>query len=278
MSLQKQLRRWRRRWVYKNPLSLLNLESGVRIKEVKRAQSPVLVERGRDDSTLVIAFTGANRLLLMPVYEFFETTKTMGCSRILLCDQYRQHYERGIDERRPDFPSLIAYLKQEIARLGPKIILCIGTSAGGYAAIRAGHQLRADYVHAFGAQTGDPPPGSSRRGRPEKAPPDLAQILKHSNEKTIYYLHYCRDCGDDRYHAERLFKSPGVAALGYHCAAHDVATFLGKKGFLTEFLAIANQDRLVELAKAHFGDSVHINRPPSKKRSAPQHLDHFLPH
>ena len=68
-------------------------------------------------------------------------------------DQYRQYYHRGIDKQRPDFPSLISYLRQEIERLSPKKVLRIGTSARGYAAIRADHQLRTDHVQAFGSLT-----------------------------------------------------------------------------------------------------------------------------
>jgi hypothetical protein len=63
------------------------------------------------------------------------------------------YYHYGVDREHRDWPSLIDYLRGEIARLQPKKVLCVGTSSGGYAAIVAGHHLKADFVHAFGPQT-----------------------------------------------------------------------------------------------------------------------------
>lgn len=263
----------RRLVAYRNPLRLVRWGSEVKIDELRFARAPVLVERGRDDSVLMIAFTGGAEKLMVPVFEFFETTKSLGYSRILLRDQYHQRYHNGIDNQRPDFPSLIGYLREEIERLRAKKILCVGTSSGGYAAIRAGHQLRADYVHAFAPQTGERP---NSRGAPngrfrvwlwkgglqkraEVKAIDLAQVLKDWNQKTTYYVHYGRGCDADRYHAQRLFRSHGVVSIGYPSDTHLIAVFLAKKGFLTKALAIANQDRLVEVAKAHFCDGLDVN-------------------
>ena len=226
---------------------------------------PVLVERGKNDSVLIIAFTGAVGKLMVPVFEFFETTKTLAYSRILLRDLYYAHYQRGIDDQRPDFPSLIAYLREEIERLSPEKVVCIGTSGGGYAAILAGHLLRADYVHAFGPQTGDVKPPHLRPRKMRFLLPrgfsrvDLAEVLKEWNQKTIYYIHYCRAFDHDRSQTERLFRSLGVVSIGYPCSSHQVAIFLTKKGFLTEALAIANQDRIGEIAKAYFGEDIELH-------------------
>ena len=266
--LLKLLKRLKRRLTpYRNPIAILGGRQ-VGMDGLRRAVAPALVERGRDDSVLIIAFTGDAGALMMPVYDFFETTKLLGYSRILLHDQYHKWYHRGIDDQRPDFPSLIAYLREEIKRLGPQKVLCIGTSIGGYAAIRAGHELGADYVHAFSPPTGEPPveleaadAARLRFVRHKSGIPalDLSQILKTWNKKTVYYIHYCRACKVERYHAERMVRSPGIVTIGYPCSTHLVTVFLAKKGFLTEALAIANQDRLGEIAKAHFGESLAIN-------------------
>jgi len=261
-----------RRMPYRRLTSIF--KSGpARMDELRSAFAPVMVEPGRDPSVVVIAFTGDGQKLMLPVYEFFDTTKSLGYSRILLRDQYRQRYDCGIDALRPDFPSLIAYLRQEVERLKAKKVLCIGTSSGGYAALRAGHQLGADYVHAFGPRTGDgmwaarapkgPRPmwpgrhGLLRYGR--KRFTNLDQVLKNWNRKTTYDIHYGRGCGVDRWQAERLFESPGVVSLGYPCDTHLIAVFLAKKNFLTEALTLASQDRLVEIARAHFHDAVEVN-------------------
>jgi hypothetical protein len=240
--------------------------------ELRRAHGPVLVERGKDDSVLIIAFTGGVGKLQIPVFEFFETTKSLGYSRILLRDQYNQHYHRGIDSQRSDFPGLIAYLKDEIARLGPQKIVCVGTSAGAYAAIMAGHHLGADVVHAFGPQTGpeSPIPGVSEArssvrdnrgrfdlvhlltGRRKQKLLDLTELLKNGNGKTTYFIHYCRGCVRDRLHAEHISGLPRMFTIGYPCDTHLVTIYMAKKGFLEKAINIDNPYKLIEMARAHF--------------------------
>lgn len=228
------------------------------MSDVRAALAPVMIERGANPSVVIIAFTGGGEKLMMPVYEFFDTTKALGYSRILLCDQYHRRYHDGIDSERPDFPSLVHYLKQEIGRLGAETVICIGTSSGGYAAIRAGHELCADYVHAFAPQTG-PGQRRSRLWRKPLAVVDLAQLLEKSNGRTLYYVHYGRGSAVDRTHAERLFAAPRVATIGYSSETHLIAVYLAKKGFLAKALAVENQAGVVELARAHFGQSLEIN-------------------
>jgi hypothetical protein len=241
-----------------------------RIDELRKAEAPVLVERGREDSVLIIAFTGFVHRLSLRVYEFFEATKDAGYSRILLRDKHRVWYHHGIDRKRPDFPSLFDYLNREIERLKPKTTICLGTSAGGYAAIVAGHHIRADYVHAFAPDTLlDISLSScikgiwsaryrwprwkllmSRSARPEFF--DLANLLKVYNGKTVYYIHYCSDTRRDAKGAARLAGLPGVVSMPYSCSTHQVAMFLARTGFLPKILNARNQNQLAELAKAHF--------------------------
>jgi hypothetical protein len=237
-----------------------------RMSDVRAALAPVMVERGVNPSVAVIAFTGGAEKLMMPVYEFFDVTKALGYSRILLCDQYHRRYHNGIDSERPDFPSLIGYLKEEIARLRPEQVICIGTSSGGYAAIRAGYELGADYVHAFAPQTGKRPPGErsawwlrSIKSRAAFEFIDLAQLLGQPNGRTVYYVHYGRGCVRDRYYAERLFTSPFVASIGYPSDTHLIAVFLAKRGFLGKALVIDNQERIIEIAREHFRESLEIH-------------------
>lgn len=241
-----------------------------RIDELRKAEAPVLVEQGRNQEVLIIAFTGFVHRLSLRVYEFFEATKDAGYSRILLRDKYRVWYHRGIDRKRPDFPSLFRYLNSEIEQLKPKTVICLGTSAGGYAAIVAGHHIRADYVHAFAPDTLlDISLSScikgifsarywwprwkllmSRSAQPEFF--NLANLLEVHNGKTVYYIHHCRDTRRDAEGAASLAHLPGVVSMPYSCSTHQVAMFLARTGFLPKILNAENQNRLVELSKAHF--------------------------
>lgn len=226
------------------------------------ALAPVLVERGTDPSVVMIAFTGHAHQLQMRVYDFFANIKGLGYSRILLRDQYRLHYHHGIDRQRRDFPGLIEYLRTEVTRLGPKKVICLGASSGGYAALVVGHQLGADYVHAFAPQTfldvraggllsrfrsGISRLAFSKRARKDFF--DLRAVLGNPNGNTRYFVHYGSGHDEDRAHAERIAGLPGVVTLGYPCNIHGVSVFLAKYFLLGKFLDVANQERIVEIAR-----------------------------
>lgn len=241
-----------------------------KIDELRAAEKPVLIERGEDNSVLIIAFTGFIHRLSMRVYEFFDLTKASGYSRILLRDENRVWYHHGIDRQRNDYPSLLRYLQSEIEKLNPQKIICLGTSAGGYAAIVAGHHLGADYVHAFAPHTLLEVSVASCLGRFRRSLYrwarlkllfsrvarreffDLGALLKNHNGKTLYYIHHCAGIPRDVEGVARIAGLPGVVSMPYPCAAHSVPSFLAKVDFLKEILNINNQHKLAELARAHF--------------------------
>jgi len=90
---------------------LVSLEKWITTESLKHAVLPVLVERGQDNSVLIVAFAGGAQKLGLPIHDFFETTKTLGCSKILLRDRYKMFYHYGVDRKRRDWPSLVSYLK-----------------------------------------------------------------------------------------------------------------------------------------------------------------------
>ncbi|HKY07234.1 MAG TPA: hypothetical protein VJQ55_03290 [Candidatus Binatia bacterium] len=251
-------------------LGLISQKRWIAMEKNRTALLPILSEQGSDDSVLIIAFSGGAQRLGVSVHEFFETTKTLGYNRILLRDPYFRHYHYGVDRARPDWPSLIAYLRAEVDRLQPKKILCVGSSSGGYAAIVAGHHLRADFVHAFGPQTevvsrmtGGAPATRfdrwrfSKRGIYTEAL-DLAPMLAGYNGVSRYFIHYGTGNEKDRNAAMRITDMPGVTTLGYETDAHVIAVFLAKRKFLGQILVIENQHRLAELARRHFADKMRI--------------------
>ena len=249
------------------------------MSELKKAAAPILVEKGEDPSVLVIAFTGGAHHINMPLFEFLETTQILGYSRILLKDKYRMFYHYGVDRKRRDWPTLLAYLRSEIARLGAKTIFSIGSSSGGYAALIAGHYLKADYVHAFGPQTkiAIDPEGIRNALLPKRRLKlsvsartlrevlDLVPVLQNSNGKTHYFVHYCSAHQADREFAERVIGLPSVTTLGYPCDIHQVAICLAKQRFLAQILRVSVQNKLPEIARAHFGEKIAITGPQNIK-------------
>jgi hypothetical protein len=240
--------------IYKNPLNPMRFLRGPRVEDLKVANKAALAQRGKDPSVLIVAFTGSAKMLMMPVYEFFDLTKSLGYSRILLRDRFNKRYHRGIDRQRPDYSSFLEFLRREIKRLGAKKTIFVGTSAGGYAAIRVGHDLGADYVHAFGPQTGLNP---VHLRLPDREPPmDLSQFLNEPNAVTTYYVHYCHSHESDRLHAERVAGAPNVVTLGYPGKTHLITLLLARKGLLGQLLSMDNQDKVAALARQHYGDEV----------------------
>jgi len=251
---------------------LKSMERWLPMAELRQAAAPVLVERGELSDTLIIAFTGGLNWINFPLFEFFETTQTLRYSRILLTDQYRMFYHYGIDWRRRDWPRLLKFLAEQIRQLGPQRVICIGSSSGGYAALVAGHYLKADYVHAFGPQTIiriDPQgirEAMKTRHRRKLAKSkrtfhealDLVPLLRQPNEKTKFCVHYCLGHVQDRGFAERVAGLPTVTTLGYPGDKHGVATVLAKQRFLGTLLHHENQDQIEALARAHFGAAVSI--------------------
>src|SRR5262245_37617191 len=266
---------------YADRLGLVSAQRWLNMNRLQRALLPIHVERGINDSVLIIAFAGGAQRLSIPVHQFFEITKMLGYSRILLRDKHEMHYHFGVDRKRRDWPSLLEYLKNQIRELSPQKVMCIGTSSGGYAALVAGYYLGSDYVHAFGAQTriGIDPESLSTAVNPHNRVKllkskrafrpafDLVPLLEKSNGKTTYFLHYCACHEADRGFAERVSGLPSVTAFGYPCSAHAVAIFLAKKHWLGKLLELENQERLAEVVANQFGEEVVIkpnliNAPP----------------
>jgi hypothetical protein len=243
------------------------------IDDLRVARDPVLVEHGKNDEGLIIAFTGMDDRLFLRVYDFFEATKGAGYSRILLRDKHRLWYHHGIDRRRRDFSAVLEYLQSEIKLLRPQKLMCIGTSSAGYAALVAGYLLGADYVHAFAPQTLlDVSIGTIRKSRFKRSRLrlrfsrrarrdwfDVRALLGIPNGKTTYFVHHCAGAARDREYARRIAGLPGVVVMAYPCTAHAIGIYLAKRGFLKHTLDFSTQEKLPQLAKAEFRDGIHID-------------------
>jgi len=250
--------------------------------KLRQALLQIHIEKGANESVLIIAFSGDAQRLTIPIHQFFELTQMLGYSRILLRDKYYMHYHHGVDRKRRDWPSLLEYLRNQVEYLSPQTVFCIGTSSGGYAALVAGYYLGADYVHAFSPQThialdkesirkAVHPSQRWRLSRSKRAfrPVfDLAPLLGQPNRRTTYFLHYCFCHEGDRAFADRISGLPSVVSFGYPCSAHAVPIFLAKKNLLGKLLDVDNQDRLIDVVKAHFGREVVIK--PTAPSAAPQ--------
>lgn len=218
------------------------------------------VERGRDPSVLVVAFTGFAGKLSLPTFDFLRSTELLDYSRILLCDNSRTCYLNGIPPVADDVGALRALLERQITELAPERTLFIGSSGGSHAAILFGHMLGADYVHAFSPHTNIDPAfwraseaaedreafadtlaKLDRVPQAARAYFDLSRVLAESNGRTLYNLHFCARSAPDLARAVRVEGLPGVTLHRHDCAHHRVVVWLAGQRRLLPLLKLENQ-------------------------------------
>ena len=197
---------------------------------------------------LVLTFAGmASRLNEFEHYEFVRTTKHVNCSKIYCLDKKYIYYQEGINAEINSLSKMTEKLQELVAEAAPTNIRCLGVSAGGFASLFFGHQLKADVVHVFGAQTfltteledryrepgmeaydtlGDTRVGldEAMRKNPEQCVFDLEPVLKNGNGKTRYVLHVGQGCHKDSAAARHLENCPGVEVKRYACNTHACAS------------------------------------------------------
>jgi len=220
-------------------------------------RSNILVEEGSDPRRLIIAFTGFQGALNVPVFDFLSATGLVGASRILLRDPSRLLYMRGC---RPDAPGLAALqrrLRKEIDKLAPEHVTCVGTSSGGYAAILYGHLLGVDRVHAFapivyGSGWLSLVKGDWAHFRTRVMARHLAyelmfpwlwkyrnlpQLLRTWNGTTEYTIHVCARNESDMSRIAVLDGIPHVEISAHPCSTHQVAKYLVRSGQLIDVMS-----------------------------------------
>lgn len=236
-------------------------------------ESAIFIERGEQDDTLIIAFSGIGKGMMMHPFEFFQMSKTLKYSRILLRDPYVAAFLKGLEGEGID--ALMDRLRHEIEILSPKKIIILGVSLGGYAALFAGHYLKADYVHAFAPYTYLGVDSFIKKldwgliahfasfskiyqlPKTTRQRFDLKNVLCTYNGHTHYYLHVCQHFNQDTVRAMNLADCDGVKVLGYDCKNHFVARFLARKRWLHHILLIENQEDLL----SHIPESTVLNKP-----------------
>ena len=145
---------------------------------IVRSWSPTDGVASADGATLLICFAGADANLGggirggVPSHEFVASCRRAGVSHaIFVRDCLRAWYTRGIgttellagaeaaetgtfDEELASrsFAGVVSHLRSEIDDLSPSRVVTIGSSMGGYAAVRAGIALEAHTAVAFSPQ------------------------------------------------------------------------------------------------------------------------------
>jgi hypothetical protein len=225
--------------------------------------TPIYVEKGADPRVLVIAFTGFKGGLMVPTFDFLRISDLLKYSRILLADTTKTCYLGGVPPAAPAYGELVEQLRAHIADLSPEMVLCVGASSGAFAALLLGHELKADYIHAFSPYTYvdaaninkyRDPDGLKKRledaqriwALPQSVHPlfDLQPILMQHNGKSSFYIHVCGKSQWDLHRALHLMHCPHVKIIAYTCDHHGIAITLTRQGLITDILKAENQEQI----------------------------------
>ena len=188
---------------------------------------------------LFMIYTGRLGELMLPAFEFIRATQIHDRNMVVFRDNERVNYQGGLS---PDIPNMRSFLEwQQMQRelYFPHVhtTYCLGTSAGGYAALASGHYLKAPIVWAFGPMT-------QIRGRfalyandaVSQRCTDLAEVLSEDNGVTEYRVFYNEGFDMDREAVERIADCPGVRLFPQSGEGHQVVVTMAETGQLRDLL------------------------------------------
>lgn len=204
--------------------------------------APIEYMDGKSELTIV-AFSGLNLKLSMPVPEFFQTSAKYGHSTYFVKDHAQAWYQRGLLGLSHDVPSTCDVLAQVLPR-EKNDLRCFGTSAGGFAAIMFGAFLKASKIVAFSPQTLLTKHAVERFKAQDTRMSevlegdylDLLPIVREHPESEIH-IHYGTGHKGDCRDAERLGRLPNVILHPHDFEGHDLGNWLKRKNMLDVALA-----------------------------------------
>lgn len=116
----------------------------------------VILYSGPEDApkrkTLLIAFAGAAMRLMVPVGVVLQHLPASQYDVVLLRDQRRAHYERGIPGYAETLLALMRRLGADLGAQRYRRVVTLGTSMGGLPALRGGILLGADLAISLGGR------------------------------------------------------------------------------------------------------------------------------
>jgi pimeloyl-ACP methyl ester carboxylesterase len=106
-----------------------------------------------DSKTMLLTFGGMKSTVGIVAFEFVALTGSIPVKKMFVRDPRQSWYHRGMPSHGTTLESVGEVLQRILAEHEVERLVCVGSSAGGYAALLFGALLRADEVLAFGPQT-----------------------------------------------------------------------------------------------------------------------------
>jgi hypothetical protein len=186
----------------------------------------VIKIQNRNAEKTVLVFSG-----LAPrnhMFEWFGSFQNLECNIIGIRDDFNCWYQRDKKETKDDLNEILNDTKREN-------LICVGGSAGGFAALWFGKQLNAGKILAFCPQSAC---GEAKRNLNDLRWPEFCKTTDSEDLKDIEFknsiVFYANDDSLDVMHAERL----NVAEhLKFHSGGHDLPKKLKECNELNKIFA-----------------------------------------
>jgi hypothetical protein len=198
---------------------------------------------------IVLVFMGAANRFWMSNIIHFQALRQFGPHLVFLKDARPHFYMDGIEDLRPGYENSLADLRALCASMGDLPIYCIGSSMGGFGALRYGLDLGADAILALSTWTTlaanvDPPtPAEIWASRHMGANAiDLKPLFAARANIPRLTLYHGALNGRDTRHAQRCGDLPGARVIGLEgYSGHDSFSHLVAQrkldAIFAEFLA-----------------------------------------
>jgi hypothetical protein len=175
---------------------------------------------------VLLGFCGRAQKMGMPLNLIHRWFGTLRAHVIYLRDYQGFNYDRGIQALAPDLPGTLQKLRDVIADLNGRRVVCYGNSLGGYGALRYGLELRSEAVLSFAGPTNLAPDFLDARWREQgRVSPglNLRPLYEAANDPPRAHLVYAEHHASDRAQAGNFSGLPTVSVETVPGAAdHDV--------------------------------------------------------
>ncbi|WP_103174739.1 tetratricopeptide repeat protein [Paracoccus sp. SY] len=209
--------------------------------------SEVIVARGHQPAATVLVFTGLGDQLHVPLFIYDRYLAALNVDAIYLRDPSRYLFNNGIPSVAEDFAGSVAHLRSLLDKEGGRPSAVIGTSAGGFAAIRYGLTMQTRSIICFSGPTNlshdflaDEGRGMLTIQRLKSLPPDILDtrtFVRDADGHTAIHLYYGARMPQDERHARHLEGEPGVTLHPLaEVAAHSIVMELAGTGELLDIL------------------------------------------
>lgn len=104
------------------------------------------------NKTLLVVFTGAHKRPMLPHCVFLQALSSAEFDVAMLTDPDNLHFSAGLNGGADTLPGVVAHLAGTLNSAAYRRVITLGTSSGGFPALRAGILMRAERAVSIGGR------------------------------------------------------------------------------------------------------------------------------